>query len=123
MPTDEGLLVLIERGHVSSVDRNRYGYVGHDVVPFDRLVDVVVNALRTAGRFPRERDACDSPEGMWIVKEGAGYVVWASRTEATEPETVAERTKRRFLSPGAAVRFYLKWSCQLPGVLDGVAFV
>ncbi len=123
MPTDEGLLTLIENGHVPWMERGKYGYVGHDSVPFERLVCVIVNALLHDGRFPRRREVFDRTDGLWIAKEEVGFAVWMSRSGAVSPDVVVEKSKEWFEHPEDAVRFYLKWSCQLPGMLDGVSFV
>ena len=123
MPTDEGLMMLVEVGHVSCFERGKYGFVGHDVVPFDRLVGAIRGELLHNGRFPRQREKYDAAEGMWITREAAGFTVWVSRALADSPNVVAERGDSRFSSPEDAVRFYLKWACNLPGILDGVRFV
>ena len=70
MPTNEGLLKLIEDCHISYFDREKYGFVGNDVVPFGRLVNVIVDELLQNGCFPRRREKYDVTEGMWITWTG-----------------------------------------------------
>ena len=122
MPTDEGLMILIEDGHIPYSDREKYGYASHDVVPFCRLVDVIAEELLRNGRFPRRREKYDNAEGMWITKDEHGFTVWMSRANAVLPNVVAEKSEKHFSAPEVAARFYLKWECQLPGCLDGVQF-
>ena len=122
MPTDEGLLMLVEEGHISCFDREKYGFAKHDAVPFDRLVGVIADELLQNGRFPRRREKCETTEGMWITREGTEFTLWMSRPNAILPNVVAEKAEKRFSSPEAAARYYLKWECQLPGILDGVHF-
>ncbi len=122
MLTDEGLMLLVEEGHIPYFDRERYGYSNHDVVPIGRLVDVIIGELLRNGRFPRRCEKYDNAEGMWITKDVHGFTVWVSRANAVLPNVVAEKSEKHFLDPEVAVRFYLKWECQLPGYLDGVQF-
>lgn len=123
MPTDEGLMLLIEEGHISYFERGKFGFAGHDVVPFDRLVDVIARELVQNGRFPRRRTKFDVAEGMWVARDGAGFSVAMSRTAPACPNAVAEKSEKYFTKPEEAVRFFLKCECGLPGIWDGVKFV
>ena len=108
MPTDEGLMLLVEEGHGPYFDKEKYGYASHDVVPFSSLVDVIIGELLRNGRFPRRREKYDNAEGMWITKDEHGLTVWMSRANAVLPNVVAEMSEKHSLDSGIAVRFYLK---------------
>ena len=123
MPTDEGLLTLVEKSHIPYFEREKYGFSSPDVVPISRLVDLIVGELLANGRFPRNEENYGSVEGMWIVKDSKGFAVCASRSSAGLPNVVVEKSETHFSSPKDAARYFLKWNCQLPGTFDGVCFI
>ena len=118
----EILLKMLQGNHIYPEERQQLGITRDMVLSLNDLIEVLVEELNRAGRFPSDVDEgiLALREGMYLVKLQCGYECRMLRYSVHNPNVVAEAKKTLFEDPKEAAAFYMKWELGLPGRLDGI---
>lgn len=120
----ETLTFLLRGGHLNMPERIERGSWPHPPLIFSDVVGHLAQVLKSEKWFPREWKPAVPGESIWeggVIERKARwiYIYRVQRHHPINPNVLAERTKKVFLSPGGAAKHYLKWDLNLPGDLDG----
>ena len=120
----ETLTFLLRGGHLSMPERIERGLWPHSPLQFSVVVRHLAQVLKSEKWFPRQWKAAVEDESVWeggVIERKSQrlYVYRAQRHHPINPNVLAEQTKKIFLTPEGAARYYLKWDLNLPGDLDG----
>jgi hypothetical protein len=105
-------------------DRVARGLWPHPPLKFEEVLAHLTGLLEQHEWFPREyhahREGEPVDERATIQRVGSSkYIYRASRAHPVQPWVLAQTAEEVFHSARGAARYYLKWSLNLPGDLDG----
>src|SRR5438105_1843699 len=120
----ETLTFLLRGGHLNMPERIERGLWPHPPLKLSDVVRHLAQVLKSENCFPREWKPAVACKSIWeggVIERKARciYIYRAPRHHPINPNVLAEQTKKMFLWPKSAARYYVKWDLNLPGDLDG----
>jgi hypothetical protein len=120
----ETLTFLLRGGHLNMPERIERGLWPHPPLKFSDVVRHLAQIIKSEKWFPREWKPAVPGESVWeggVIERKSQwlYIYRAQKHHPINPNVLAEQTKKIFITPECAARYYLKWDLNLPGDLDG----